>query len=67
MVTGWGTINGRMTYVYSQDFTVFGGSLSETHAKKICKVMDMAMNVGAPCHWTERFRRCAAFKKASTP
>lgn len=48
VVTGWGTINGRMTYVYSQDFTVFGGSLSETHAKKICKVMEMAMNVGAP-------------------
>src|SRR6195256_3581609 len=37
VVTGWGTINGRMTYVFSQDFTVFGGSLSETHAQKICK------------------------------
>jgi propionyl-CoA carboxylase beta chain len=48
VVTGWGTINGRMTYVYSQDFTVFGGSLSETHAKKICKIMDMAMRNGAP-------------------
>ncbi len=48
VVTGWGTINGRMVYVFSQDFTVFGGSLSETHAKKICKIMDMAMQNGAP-------------------
>src|SRR6201990_1531984 len=48
VVTGWGTINGRMTYVFSQDFTVFGGSLSETHAQKICKIMDMAVRVGAP-------------------
>ncbi|MEM7239686.1 MAG: acyl-CoA carboxylase subunit beta, partial [Pseudomonadota bacterium] len=48
VVTGWGTINGRQTYVFSQDFTVFGGSLSETHAQKICKVMDMAMKNGAP-------------------
>ncbi|MFZ1815052.1 MAG: acyl-CoA carboxylase subunit beta [Rhizobiaceae bacterium] len=48
VVTGWGTINGRMTYVFSQDFTVFGGSLSETHARKICKIMDMAMRNGAP-------------------
>lgn len=48
VVTGWGTINGRMSYVFSQDFTVFGGSLSETHAKKICKIMDMAMKNGAP-------------------
>ncbi|MEM9046839.1 MAG: acyl-CoA carboxylase subunit beta [Pseudomonadota bacterium] len=48
VVTGWGTINGRQTYVFSQDFTVFGGSLSETHAQKICKVMDMAMMNGAP-------------------
>ena len=48
VVTGWGTINGRMVYVYSQDFTVFGGSLSETHAQKICKVMDMAVQNGAP-------------------
>ncbi|MDQ7069468.1 MAG: acyl-CoA carboxylase subunit beta [Rhodobacterales bacterium] len=48
VITGWGTINGRMVYVYSQDFTVFGGSLSETHAQKICKVMDMAMQNGAP-------------------
>ena len=48
VVTGWGTVNGRMVYVFSQDFTVFGGSLSETHAQKICKVMDMAMRNGAP-------------------
>ena len=48
VVTGWGTINGRQVYVFSQDFTVFGGSLSETHAQKICKVMEMAMKVGAP-------------------
>lgn len=48
VVTGWGTINGRLVYVYSQDFTVFGGSLSEAHAEKITKVMDMAMKTGAP-------------------
>ncbi|MCM2291797.1 acyl-CoA carboxylase subunit beta [Allorhizobium sp. BGMRC 0089] len=48
VVTGWGTINGRQVYVFSQDFTVLGGSLSETHAQKICKIMDMAARVGAP-------------------
>jgi propionyl-CoA carboxylase beta chain len=48
VVTGHGLINGRKAFVFSQDFTVFGGSLSETHAQKICKVMDMAMRVGAP-------------------
>jgi propionyl-CoA carboxylase beta chain len=48
VVTGSGTINGRLVFVFSQDFTVFGGSLSERHAQKICKVMDMAMKVGAP-------------------
>lgn len=48
VITGYGTINGRLTYVFSQDFTVFGGSLSETHAEKICKVMEMAMKNGAP-------------------
>ncbi|MBB5221723.1 propionyl-CoA carboxylase beta chain [Amaricoccus macauensis] len=48
VVTGWGTINGRQVYVFSQDFTVFGGSLSETHAQKICKIMDMAVQNGAP-------------------
>ena len=48
VVTGHGTINGRLVYVFSQDFTVFGGTLSGMHAAKICKVMDMAMKVGAP-------------------
>jgi acetyl-CoA carboxylase carboxyltransferase component len=48
VVTGWGTIDGRLIYVYSQDFTVFGGSLSEVHAEKICKVLEMAMKNGAP-------------------
>ena len=48
VVTGWGTINGRLVYVYSQDFTVFGGSLSEVHSEKIVKVMEMAIKSGAP-------------------
>jgi len=48
VVTGWGTIDGRLAYVFSQDFTVFGGSLGEVHAEKICKIMDMAMKNGAP-------------------
>ena len=48
VVTGYGTIDGRLVYVYAQDFTVFGGALSETHAEKICKIMDLAMKVGAP-------------------
>ncbi len=48
VVTGYGTINGRLVFVFSQDFTVFGGSLSEAHAEKICKLMDQAMKVGAP-------------------
>jgi propionyl-CoA carboxylase beta chain len=48
VVTGWGTINGRMVYVFSQDFTVLGGSVSATHAQKICKIMDMAVENGAP-------------------
>ena len=48
VVTGWGTVEGRLTYVFSQDFTVFGGSLGEVHAEKICKIMDMAMKNGAP-------------------
>ena len=48
VVTGSGTINGRLVFVFSQDFTVFGGSLSERHAQKICKIMDTAMKVGAP-------------------
>ena len=48
VVTGWGTIEGRLVYVYSQDFTVMGGSLSEVHAEKICKILEMAMKNGAP-------------------
>ncbi len=48
VVTGYGTIHGRLVYVFSQDFTVFGGSLSETHAEKICKIMDLALQNGAP-------------------
>ena len=48
VVTGYGTINGRLVFVFSQDFTVFGGALSEPHAEKICKIMDQAMKVGAP-------------------
>src|SRR6476646_6515894 len=48
VITGYGTVNGRLVYVFSQDFTVFGGSLSETHAEKIVKIMDLAMKNGAP-------------------
>ncbi len=48
VVTGWGTVAGRLIYVFSQDFTVFGGSLGEVHAEKVCKIMDMAMKSGAP-------------------
>jgi propionyl-CoA carboxylase beta chain len=48
VVTGYGKVNGRLTYIYAQDFTVFGGSLSETHAEKICRIMDLAMKNGAP-------------------
>ncbi len=48
VVTGYGTVNGRLIYIFAQDFTVFGGSLSETHAEKICKIMDLAMKNGAP-------------------
>jgi propionyl-CoA carboxylase beta chain len=48
VVTGWGQVDGRLVYVFSQDFTVFGGSLGEVHAEKVCKVMDLAMRNGAP-------------------
>jgi acetyl-CoA carboxylase carboxyltransferase component len=48
VITGWGTVDGRLVYVFSQDFTIFGGSLGEVHAAKICKIMDMAMRNGAP-------------------
>ncbi|MFZ5752991.1 MAG: carboxyl transferase domain-containing protein, partial [Bacillota bacterium] len=49
VVTGYGTIDGRLVYVFAQDFTVLGGSLGEMHAAKICKVMDLAVKMGAPC------------------
>ncbi len=48
VITGWGTIEGRLVYIFSQDFTVFGGSLGEVHAAKVCKIMDMALKNGAP-------------------
>ena len=48
VVSGYGRIDGRLTYVFAQDFTVFGGSLSETNAQKVCKVMDLALKNGAP-------------------
>ncbi len=48
VITGYGTIDGRLVYVFAQDFTVFGGALSETHAEKICKIMDLALKIGAP-------------------
>src|SRR5580658_7717121 len=48
VVTGWGTVNGRTVFVFAKDFTVFGGSLSETHAQKIVKIQDMAMKARAP-------------------
>ena len=48
VITGYGTINGRLVYIFAQDFTVFGGALSETHAEKICKIMDLAVKIGAP-------------------
>jgi len=56
VVTGWGTVDGRLVYVFSQDFTVFGGSLGEAHAEKICKVLDMAMEKWRPDHRPERLR-----------
>ncbi len=59
VVTGHGTIAGRLVFVFSQDFTVFGGSLSEAYAEKICKVMDLAMKVGAPGDRPQRFGRGA--------
>src|SRR5678815_2939835 len=48
VITGYGTVDGRLVYAYAQDFTVFGGALSETHAEKICKIMDMAIENGVP-------------------
>ncbi|GER04042.1 hypothetical protein JCM17846_17240 [Iodidimonas nitroreducens] len=66
VVTGSGTINGRLVYVFSQDFTVFGGALSETHAQKICKIMDMAMKTGAPVIGS-MIRAGRGFRKAWLP
>ncbi len=60
VITGWGTVNGRLVYVFSQDFTVLGGSVSETHAQKICKIMDMAMENGAPVIGMKRTRAVRA-------
>jgi len=54
VVTGYGTIHGRLVYVFSQDFTVFGGSLSETHAEKICKIMDLALSKRRTSHRLKR-------------
>ena len=62
VVTGYGTIDGRLVYVFSQDFTVFGGSLSETHAEKICKIMDLAMKNGARSSG-QRLRRGARIQE----
>ena len=59
VVTGHGTIHGRTVFVFSQDFTVFGGALSEAHAEKICKVMDRAVELGAPVRAAAQF--CAQF------
>ncbi len=58
-ITGFGLIHGRPAYVFAQDFTVFGGSLSEMNAKKIVKIMDLALKTGAPRDRPERFRRRA--------
>ena len=59
VVTGYGTVDGRQVFVFAQDFTVFGGSLSGAYAQKICKVMDLAMKVGAPGHRPQRLGRRA--------
>ena len=69
VVTGYGTVDGRLVYVYAQDFTVIGGSLGEMHAKKICKVMDMAAKMGAPIigmndsGGARRYRRSFRFRR----
>src|SRR5258707_7604418 len=65
VVSGWGRVDGRLVYAFSQDFTVFGGSLSETHAEKICKVMDLDVRNGAPIvglddSWSARIQECVA-------
>ena len=65
VVTGYGMINGRLVFVFSQDFTVFGGALSKAHAEKICKVMDQAMKVGAPVIGLNDSAGARASRKAS--
>lgn len=70
VVTGYGTVDGRLVYAYAQDFTVIGGSLGEMHAAKICKVMDMAMKMGAPSLVSttpaaQEFRRALTRSRAS--
>ena len=67
VVTGYGKVDGRTVYVFAQDFTVFGGSLSETYAKKICKVMDLAMKVGAPVIGLNGLRRRAHPRRRRQP
>ena len=59
VVTGWGTIGGRLVYIFSQDFTVFGGSLGEVHAEKVVKIMDLAMKNGASASTSHRDGRSA--------
>jgi propionyl-CoA carboxylase beta chain len=66
VVTGYGMINGRLVFVFSQDFTVLGGSLSEAHAEKICKIMDQAMKVGAPVIGS-MIRAAPAFRRGLLP
>ncbi len=70
VVIGYGTVNGRLVFVFSQDFTVFGGSLSAAHAQKICKIMEQAMKVGAPVIGTTaagRASRRASSRWAAMP
>ena len=67
VVTGYGTVNGRLVYVFSQDFTVFGGSLSETHAEKIVKIMDLGHEKRCSRAWPERLRRGADSGRRSEP
>jgi propionyl-CoA carboxylase beta chain len=64
VVTGYGMINGRLVFVYSQDFTVFGGALSESHAEKICKIMGPSHEGGCPRDWLKTIRVAPVFKRA---
>ena len=67
VVTGWGTVNGRKIFVFAKDFTVFGGSLSEAHAEKICKLQDMALRNRAPIIGLMGCRRCPYSRGRSSP